>query len=142
MPLAINRDGIQLVLADGTHARSLDPPRVAALLRRTEIGAGSLTYVHHTASRPATGGLSALERTRVRSEILAAPLAGGELTRSHPIEGYMVVDAKEELASLEGVLLEVIATRPTDGAFVRHTYRFPPPNDGLQASATTPEHGQ
>jgi hypothetical protein len=137
MPLAINRDGIQLVLADGAQARSLDQPRVAALLKRTEIGAGNLTYVHQAA----TGGLSTLEKTQVRSEVLAAPFVAGELTHSHPIEGYMVVDTKQDLASLEGTLLEVIAPRLPVGAFVRHPYRFPPPTAGLHAGATTPELG-
>jgi hypothetical protein len=49
----------------------------------------------------------------------------------------MVVDTKRELASLEGVQLEVVATRVNDGAFVRRTYRFPEPGEKAHAQAST-----
>jgi hypothetical protein len=134
-PLQISSDGAQLVLADGTRARTLDQARVVALLKRTEIGTGDPAYPLGV-SRHATGGLSEREKTAARSEILAFPFVAGELTRSHPIEGYLVVDAKHELASLDGALLEVAATRISDGAFVRHTYRFTTPTEGARADAT------
>jgi hypothetical protein len=54
----------------------------------------------------------------------------------------MVVDVKHDLASLDGAQLEVVATRLTDGAFARRTYRFPPPADRLRAGTTTSDHGQ
>jgi hypothetical protein len=136
-PLRIGRDGAQLILADGTRARPLDQPRVVALLKRTEVGAGDITYAHQGASRHATGGLPDREKDKVRSEILATPFVAGELTRSHPLEGYIVVDAKDELASLEGAVLEVVATRLDDGTFVRRTYRFSAPSDAARANAAT-----
>jgi hypothetical protein len=136
-PLRITADGAQLVLADGTRARPLDPPRVVALLKRTEIGAGNLAYSYQGTSRRATGGLSDREKSQVRSEILASPFVAGELTRSRPIEGYIIVDAKQELASLEGIVLEVVATRLNDGAFVRRVYRFPSPSEAARADPTT-----
>ena len=46
-------------------------------------------------------------------------------------------DARRELASLEGAMLEVVATRLIDGAFIRRTYRFPAPSEGTRADATT-----
>jgi hypothetical protein len=136
VPLRIDGDGAQLVLADGTHAHPLDEPRVAALLERTEIGAANPNYAPYGLSQSATG-LAYEEKKQVRDKILASPFVGGEVTRSHPIEGYMVVDARRELASLEGAMLEVVATRLIDGAFIRRTYRFPARSEGARADATT-----
>lgn len=133
-PLRIDAEGAHLILADGTRAHPLDQPRVEALLKRTEIGAGDLSYVPPGTSRHPTGGLSASQKKEARKKILASPFVAGEVTRSRPIEGYMVVDAKQELSSLEGAVIEVVATRINDGAFVRRIYRFPA-SDEKQAAA-------
>lgn len=124
-PLRIDPEGARLILADGTHTHPLDPPRVEALLKRTEIGAGNLAYLD---TRHPPTGLSGGAKRRIRNEILARPFLTGEVTRSHPVEGFMIVDTKQEVSSLEGAVLEVEATRLDDGAFVRRLYRFPAPD--------------
>jgi hypothetical protein len=138
-PLRIGDNGAHLVLADGTRAHPLDRPRVAALLERTEIGAADLSYANVDGSRFATGGLSPSEREQLHSKILASLFVPGEVTRSRPLEGYLVIDAKRDLASLEGAMLEVVATRLEDGAFVRRIYRFGTSSSGARADSTTPE---
>jgi hypothetical protein len=118
-PLDLRPAAARLLLLGGAGA-VFDRPRAEELLRRTELtpidGSGG------EGSKPVR--LREPVRSRLRVEILASLLDDVQLAPGAEVAGYLVTDAGVAVASLEGVVLEVFATRSADQSIVRDSYEF------------------
>jgi hypothetical protein len=121
--LRLSPGDVTLRLPDGSPGKVFDPPRAIELLRRTDIGAADLSYVGREAGfRP--GGLPQAAKPAIKEEITTNLLYAGDFDRRQPIDGYLVVDTEAPLADLDGVVLEIVASRVDDTTALRYTYRF------------------
>jgi hypothetical protein len=121
--LAFRPSGMNLRLPDGKRARVFDRARAEALLARATLGLIDLTYVQ-AGRRHVPGGLAGPVEARLKQRVKDELLEYGNVTRARAIEGYLVVDILAPRTSLDGLTLEVVATRVGDAAAARDTYQF------------------
>ncbi len=124
--LRLSPGDVTLTLPDGSPGKVLDPPRAIELLRRTDIGAADLSYVGQR-NAPGPAGLPQAAKPAIKEEVATNLLYAGDFNDRQPIDGYLVVDTETPLASLDGVVLEIVASRVDDTTGLRYTYRFTHP---------------
>jgi hypothetical protein len=112
VPLEFRPEAARLLLPDGSGGMVFDPPRAQELLRRTI-----------PVSLDAPPADAASERSRL-AEIRYALLNGVSLEPGQQAHGYLVADMRAPVASLEGIVLEVAATRQSDQTVTRSSYAF------------------
>lgn len=113
-PLAFRPETARLVLPDGSAGAVFDRARAAELIRRTEVVLldGSAAVLREPT------------RTRLKIEIIQTLLDGAYLYPGQEVQGHLVADTGVPLRSLEGIVLEVSATRQSDQKVVHDAYRF------------------
>jgi len=126
--LLFNPARVTLTLPGDIRARVLDRQRAAALLDRTQPGAGHLSYLHRPRSRRPRGGLTRSERKLIKRRLKTKLLGVSALHRNRPLVGYLVVDTRVPVSSLQGAILNVVVHRATDRRPVRTSFRFPRPS--------------
>lgn len=116
--------GAQIHLPDGTVGRAFDQPRAFELLQRTDLGLGDLAYLERAGRDRPPGGVHAHLKPVLTDAVRKGLIGRSDFSRAQPLQGYLVVDVGRPLASLDGVVLEVEATRLADSAPVRDRYEF------------------
>jgi len=121
---------LAIILPDGTHARVFDRPRAFELLRRTTIADADFGYLLRDGHPP--GGIAPYSRAAIADMVAGRLLADGLFGSGQALQGYVVVDVGAARTSLEGAVVEVVATRLTDSVPSRATYRLsaPAPSSG------------
>src|SRR5215468_3694848 len=120
--LSVSLDDMQLVLANGEQGRIFDRMRANELLRRTTLAEADLSYLQH-GGHP-TGGLDEAAQSQLTDMIGSNLLTEGVFTADVPLQGFLVVDTGTPLSTLDGVVIQVIAYRLSDGVGARGSYRF------------------
>lgn len=123
-PILVRPGEMRFRLPDETSGRVFDRARAVELIRRTDCGVHDLSYVHKPPSEYFPGGLHSSIQSRLDDQMLGSLLDVVDLSPGAAIEGFLVVDAGQPVASLDGALLELVGTRPGDSAPVHETYRF------------------
>jgi hypothetical protein len=114
-PLAFRPEAGRLLLPDGSSGVVFDRPRAAELIRRTELV---------QLDAPSADTLREPMRTQYKTQILTTLLDGAYLQPGQEVLGYLVTDTGTSVSSLEGIALEVFATRASDQRVVRDSYQF------------------
>lgn len=109
---------LAIVLPDGTQARVFDAERARILLRRTLIAEADLNYLQRPDHQ--AGGVSPFARTALAEMISANLLAAGSFGPGEALQGYLVIDTGQAVASLDGVRVELVARRLGDDAPTRY----------------------
>jgi len=123
-PLHFSPLGVRLRLPDGTTGRAFDRPRATEVLERADLGAADLSYMAQRNARRPPGGLYERVKGPLKNQLEQSLLGEVDFSRDQPLEGYLIVDAGRPVASLNGALLEVEATRISDALPVRDQYEF------------------
>ncbi len=124
-PLHFSPLGVRLRLPDGTSGRAFDRPRAIEILERAELGAADLSYLAQRNGRRPPGGLYEAAKSVLKNQLKQSLLGEVDFSRDRPIEGYLIVDVGRPVASLEGALLEIEATRISDAIPARGQYALP-----------------
>lgn len=124
-PLHFSPLGVWIRLPDGTRGRAFDRPRAIEILERAELGAADLSYLAQRNGRRRPGGLPNAVKSALKHQLKQSLLGEIDFSRDRPAEGYLIVDVRRPVASLEAALLEVEATRISDALPARAEYEFP-----------------
>ncbi len=122
---SVRLDDLKLLLPSGEEGRVFDRPRAAELVRRTTLADVSFSYLQDPQHLP--GGLSAFDQAQRSRLVLSSLFDNAMLSRSTPLEGYVVVDTQQPLPSLTDASIGITVHRLSDAAPLRADYIFPAP---------------
>ena len=130
----VSANDISLTLLSGEPGRVFDDPRAVELLHRTTLGDADLSYLQQYSHTP--GGLGEYTHSELTATVLSRLFSDTVLSSSNsPVEGYVIVDTVQPVASLAGASMAITARRVDDGAPLQATYQIVPP----QARSPIPE---
>jgi hypothetical protein len=120
--LSLRPEDLVLVLPTGEQRRVFDRDRALELLNRTKLARGDLSYLQGTGYVPT--GLDEYGRQHLTATVMRNLLAEGLVNNVYSVQGYVVVDTGNPLASLDGASLVGVARRLSDSAAAGGTYQF------------------
>jgi hypothetical protein len=114
---------LSLQLPGGAQGHIFDRARAQELLRRTIVAEADLGYLQHPDAHP-PGGINEYVRPQLADMVRAHLLEGGSFGPGDVLRGYVVVDTRVPLFTLDGAAMEVVVHRAADAAPLRSAYQF------------------